>query len=77
MWFRSSLGPMPFSVFAARGAMRHPLDKTIPGAATLTKLATQALALQILQQAFTDFAAYQRALQPHVAYGALSHGDYA
>jgi hypothetical protein len=71
---------MPFSVFAARGAMRHPLDKTIPGAATLTKLtklATQALALQILQQAFTDFAAYQRALQPHVAYGALSHGDYA
>jgi hypothetical protein len=76
-WFRSSVGPLAFSVFAARGAMRHPLDEAIPGAAALTEPATQALALQRLRQAFADFAAYQGALQPHFAYGALSHGDYA
>jgi hypothetical protein len=76
-WFRSSVGPLAFSVFAARGAMRHPLDEAIPGAAALNVPATQAQALQRLQQAFADFAAYQGELQPHFAYGALSHADYA
>ncbi|MFP6850274.1 MAG: DUF1569 domain-containing protein [Pseudomonas sp.] len=76
-WFRSSVGPLAFSVFAARGAMRHPLDEAIPGAAALSQPATQALALARLQQAFADFAAYQGELQPHFAYGALSHADYA
>ena len=32
---------------------------------------------EALQQAFADFAAYQGELQPHFAYGALSHADYA
>lgn len=76
-WFRSSVGPLAFSVFAARGAMRHPLDEAIPGAATLTEPATQTQALQRLRQAFLDFASYQGALQPHFAYGALNHDDYA
>ena len=76
-WFRNSIGPLAFSVFSARGAMRHPLDEAIPGAATLNMPATQAQALQRLQQAFADFAAYQGELQPHFAYGALSHAEYA
>jgi hypothetical protein len=76
-WFRSSVGPLAFSVFAARGAMRHPLDEAIPAAAALNTPATQAQALQRLQQAFADFAAYQGELQPHFAYGALDHADYA
>src|SRR3989338_663698 len=76
-WFRSSVGPLAFSVFAARGAMRHPLDEVIPGAAPLNAPAMQAQALQRLQQAFADFAAYQGELQPHFAYGSLSHADYA
>jgi hypothetical protein len=76
-WFRSSVGPLAFSVFAARGAMRHPLAEAIPGAAPLSAPATQAQALQRLQQAFADFAAYQGELQPHFAYGVLSHADYA
>lgn len=76
-WFRSSVGPLAFSVFAARGAMRHALDEAIPGAAALNTPATQAQALQRLQQAFADFAAYQGELQPHFAYGALNHADYA
>lgn len=76
-WFRSSVGPLAFSVFAARGAMRHSLDEAIPGAAALNSPASQAQALQRLQQAFADFAAYQGELQPHFAYGVLNHADYA
>ncbi|SDH90483.1 Tat (twin-arginine translocation) pathway signal sequence [Pseudomonas benzenivorans] len=76
-WFRHSVGPLAFSLFAARGAMRHPLDQAIPGAAALGEPATQALALQRLRQAFADFASYRGTLQPHFAYGLLSHADYA
>lgn len=76
-WFRSSVGPLAFSVFAARGAMRHPLNEAIPGAAPLNEPASQALALARLQQAFSAFSAYRGDLQPHFAYGALSHADYA
>ena len=76
-WFRASVGPMAFAVFAARGAMRHPLDEAIPGAAPLAEPASQALALQRLQHAFEDFAGHQGALRPHFAYGELSHADYA
>ena len=76
-WFRSSVGPLAFGVFAARGAMRHPLDEAIPGAAPLQQPATLAAALSRLQRAFADFAAHRGELQPHFAYGALSHDDYA
>jgi hypothetical protein len=76
-WFRHSIGPLAFSAFAARGAMRHPLDEAIPGAALLSEPATQVLALRRLQQAFADFARYRGELQPHFAYGVLSHADYA
>ena len=57
--------------------MRHPLDEAIPGAAALTEPADQALALQRLQMAFQRFAEHQGAPQPHFAYGALEHGEYA
>lgn len=76
-WFRHSLGPAAFAMFSARGAMRHPLDEAIPGAAALTEPADQALALQRLQVAFERFAEHQGALQPHFAYGALDRGEYA
>src|SRR3989344_4963746 len=76
-WFRSSVGPLAFSVFAARGAMRHPLNEAIPGAAALAEPASQNQALKRLQQAFSDFNVYRGELQPHFAYGALDHADYA
>lgn len=76
-WFRRSLGPAAFAVFSARGAMRHPLDEAIPGAAPLLEPASQAQALERLQVAFERFAAYGGELQPHFAYGALDHGEYA
>ncbi|MNR55546.1 hypothetical protein D3C85_1759420 [compost metagenome] len=57
--------------------MRHPLDEAIPGAAPLAEPASPAAALQRLQAAFERFAAHQGELQPHFAYGALSHAQYA
>lgn len=77
VWFRHSLGPAAFAVFSARGAMRHPLDEVIPGAAPLHEPSSQDQALQRLQMAFERFASYSGELQPHFAYGALSHVEYA
>jgi hypothetical protein len=76
-WFRSSIGPLAFSVFSSRGAMRHSLQEPIPGAAGLDQPSSQASALERLRGAFARFAAHQGPLQPHFAYGALSHGEYA
>ncbi|MFY1018455.1 DUF1569 domain-containing protein [Ectopseudomonas khazarica] len=76
-WFRHSLGPAAFAVFSARGGMLHPLDEPIPGAAALLEPDSQEAALQRLRSAFVRFASYQGELQPHFAYGALSHGEYA
>ena len=76
-WFRHSVGPAAFAVFAARGAMRHPLTEAIPGAPAIAEPADPALALQRLQAAFARFASHNGALQPHFAYGALSHAEYA
>ncbi|PZR44182.1 MAG: hypothetical protein DI524_08385 [Ectopseudomonas oleovorans] len=75
-WFRHSLGPAAFAVFSVRGAMRHPLDEVIPGAAPLLEPASQAEALQRLQIAFERFASHAGELQPHFAYGALNHAEY-
>ena len=76
-WFRNSVGPVAFAVFSARGAMRHPLDQPIPGAPAIDSPVAVSAALARLQQAFARFAAHQGALQPHFAYGELSHAEYA
>lgn len=76
-WFRHSVGPAVFAVFAARGAMRHGLQEPIPGAAALDVPAAAAQALQRLQDAFARFAAFTGELQPHFAYGQLNHAEYA
>lgn len=76
-WFRHSLGPVVFDVFAARGGMRHPLNEAIPGAPSLDEPAQLAAALERLQMATQRFADYQGPLQPHFAYGDLDHTEYA
>lgn len=76
-WFRHSIGPAAFAVFSARGAMRHPLQEAIPGAAPLAEPTGQDAALQRLQAAFVRFATHTGALQPHFAYGALDHDAYS
>lgn len=77
VWFRESVGPMAFSVFLARGAMRHSLIEPIPGAAPLAEPASTDAAIARLQQSLQRFAAHTEALQPHFAYGLLSPDDYA
>ena len=54
-----------------------PLDPGSAGAAALLEPDSQEAALQRLRSAFVRFASYQGELQPHFAYGALSHGEYA
>lgn len=76
-WFRKSVGPLAFSVFSARGGMRHSLQEPIPGAPALDQPGNLALALDRLRGAFARFAAHQGPLQPHFAYGVLGHEDYA
>lgn len=76
-WFRQTLGLAAFEVFAARGAMRHPLSQAIPGAAPLHSPAGQDQALLRLQGAFERFAGHTGPLAPHFAYGMLDHEAYA
>ena len=77
VWFRHSVGPAAFALFAARGAMRHSLSEAIPGAPAIAEPADPVLALQRLQAAFGRFASHTGELQPHFAYGVLSHDEYA
>lgn len=76
-WFRQSLGPVAFNVFASRGAMRHALDEPIPSAPALDVPSDPALALQRLQASLVRFAAHKGELRPHFAYGRLTHAEYA
>ncbi|RRJ20293.1 DUF1569 domain-containing protein [Rheinheimera mesophila] len=74
-WFTHTVGPLALKVFKAAGAMQHPLDEAIPGMPELdvnlpveTALDQLITALQLFQQSST--------LQPHFAYGSLSHSDF-
>lgn len=75
-WFRATVGPLAFSVFSARGRMRHGLDEPIPGAPAIA--AGQALdgAVDRLVAALRAFEAHTGPLAPHFAYGALDKPAY-
>lgn len=75
--FRHTAGAAAFSVFAAAGAMRHPLTEAIPGAPALADAGDTDAALDRLLAALRAFAAHEGALAPHFAYGALDKADYA
>jgi hypothetical protein len=70
-WFRSTVGPLAFAMFSARGRMSHGLAEPIPGAPVIA--AGQALdaAVDRLVAALRAFDAHTGALAPHFAYGAL------
>ena len=76
-WFQATLGTAAFSVFKMRGSMTHGLSDPIPGAPALQQLQTWQSGAARLRAAIVRFQNYQGALQPHFAYGALSHADYA
>jgi hypothetical protein len=76
-WFQATLGSAAFYVFKMRGSMTHGLSEPIPGAPALQQLQTWQSGAARLHAAIVRFQNYQGALQPHFAYGALSHADYA
>ncbi len=75
-WFRHTVGPLAFAVFARRGAMSHALDAPVPGAPDIAQgqpidgAVTHALA------AIDTFDRYTGPLQPHFAYGALDKAQF-
>jgi hypothetical protein len=76
-WFRASVGPLAFAVFARRGHMAHDTAEPIPGAPAL--LATDVdLAAQRLLRALERFEAHPSTtmLAPHFAYGVLDKDAY-
>lgn len=75
--FQNTAGRIAFAVFSSRGRMSHRLDEAIPGAPLLASSTDTDAAIARVRTALADFAAYQGPLQPHFAYGALSHEQYA
>jgi len=74
--FRSTVGPLAFAVFSARGRMSHGLDEPIPGAPAIDPTTPHETALARLVDALTRFEAHTGPLQPHFAYGALDKAAY-
>lgn len=75
--FRHTVGPLAFAAFETAGAMRHNLAEPIPGAPALPADGNVAEALARLTHALTTFQQWQGPLQPHFAYGTLSHAEYS
>jgi hypothetical protein len=74
--FKSVIGKTAFKVFQKQSSMSHNLQEAIPGAPDIN-IGDQASALTRLLRALQDFNTFDGALQPHFAYGELSHRDYA
>ncbi len=74
--FKSTVGPLAFSVFAAKGKMKHNLEEDIPGAPVDALAQDVAVALQRFRSALETFEAHTGDLQPHFAYGPLTKEEY-
>jgi hypothetical protein len=74
--FQNTAGAAAFNVFSAAGAMHHPLDEAIPGAPSLVSSVPAEAARAELVDELKQFMAWQGALAPHFAYGALSKAQY-
>ncbi|TXT35818.1 MAG: hypothetical protein FD135_4677 [Comamonadaceae bacterium] len=75
--FQSTLGSAAFAVFRLRGRMSHGLTEPIPGAPALPQTTNWKPGVAQLRTAVQRFQRHTGTLQPHFAYGALSHADYA
>jgi hypothetical protein len=76
-WFRHSVGPMAFAVFARRGRMSHGLDAPIPGAPDIAQGQPLDAAVARAVAALDAFERFAGPLQPHFAYGALDKAQFA
>ncbi len=75
--FQSLLGKPAFAVFAAKRAMHHGLAEPIPGAYEIADNGNLDAAIDKFLASIAAFKAFDGALKPHFAYGALSKADYA
>jgi hypothetical protein len=74
--FKSIVGKSAFSLFAKKGSMSHSLSEPIPGAPLINSAGPTQQALSRLIRALTAFDTFNGELQPHFAYGELSHAEY-
>lgn len=74
--FQASAGRLAFNVFAYQGYMRHGLDQPIPGEPALAEQGDVQAALDHLRATLERFARHTGELQPHFAYGPLTHAEY-
>ena len=74
--FQRLAGRPAFQLFAWRGQMRHDLTAPIPGSPALAAGTPLAAASLRLLTACGQFLQWRGPLQPHFAYGALTHAEY-
>lgn len=74
--FQQVVGQSAFSVFSWRDQMRHDLTEPIPGSAAIADQPPLGQAALRLLTACQQFMQWDKALQPHFAYGALTHAEY-
>ena len=74
--FQTALGQPAFAFFRWRGHMQHDLIEPIPGSPAIADSPPLAPSLLRLMTACQHFMQWQAPLQPHFAYGLLSHADY-
>jgi hypothetical protein len=75
--FKSIVGKGAFSLFAKQGSMSHSLIEPIPGAPLINPVGPTQQTLSRLVDAITAFNSFAGELQPHFAYGKLSHAEYS
>ena len=76
MLFQQALGKPAFAWFRWRGQMQHSLTEPIPGSAEIEDQPPLDQATQRLLVACQQFMQWDKGLQPHFAYGALTHAAY-
>lgn len=74
--FKSTAGKAAFSLFISKRRMTHALNEPIPGAPALSVEGDVREAFERFKQSLIDFKAYEGALAPHFAYGALTKAQY-
>lgn len=75
-WFQRTIGRWVFNRFARKGQMSHGMTAAIPGAPVLDRTLSDEAALARLLAAMDAFAKWKGPLQPHFAYGLLTHAEF-
>ena len=74
--FQKTVGSLVFSHFEKQGYMRHNRSEAIPGAPSIEPEGDLSTAFERVEAAILAFDQFNKNLQPHFAYGALSKSAY-